>query len=47
MNMKQFLGFVVFVAALLGLAYFIMQNKDMFNDLKMPRTNIRMPTLGN
>lgn len=45
--MKQFILFVAFVAAFLGLCYFIHQNWDSFSNLKFPQTNIRMPSVGN
>lgn len=45
--MKQFLLFVVFVAGLVGLIYLIHNNWEMFSNLKMPQTNIRMPSVGN
>jgi hypothetical protein len=45
--MKQFLLFVLFVAAILGLCYFINQNWYMLSQFKMPQTNIRMPSVGN
>lgn len=45
--MKQFLLFVLFVAGLVGLCYLINQNWYMISQLKLPRTNIRMPSVGN
>jgi hypothetical protein len=44
--MKNLLLFVVFVAGLLGIGYLIHNNWHMFSNLRMPQTNIRMPSVG-
>ncbi len=42
--MKQFVLFVLFVAAILGLCYLISENTNIFGGLGVKQVNIRMPT---
>jgi hypothetical protein len=45
--MKQFLVFLLVVAGIAGLCYLINQNWYELSQLKLPQTNIRMPSVGN
>jgi hypothetical protein len=44
--MKNFIIVVVFVAGIAGLCYVVKENWYRISQMRMPETNIRMPSVG-